>query len=52
MTCPHYWLIEPVAGPTSQGTCRLCGAAKEFPNIPAFMYNNARPKPRKKEATK
>ena len=30
--CRHHWLIECPHGPTSLGTCKLCGAQKEFPN--------------------
>ena len=28
----HHWLIESPNGPTSKGTCRLCGAVREFKN--------------------
>ncbi len=30
--CAHHWIIEAAGGPTSQGTCRLCGAQKDFLN--------------------
>lgn len=30
--CQHQWLIDSPAGPSSSGTCRLCGEEKEFPN--------------------
>lgn len=30
--CAHHWLIESPNGETSRGTCKLCGATKEFPN--------------------
>jgi hypothetical protein len=30
--CRHHWLIESPHGPTSLGTCKLCGAQKEFRN--------------------
>lgn len=30
--CTHRWRIEPPAGPTSRGVCRLCGAEREFRN--------------------
>jgi hypothetical protein len=30
--CPHYWIIESPAGPTSEAICVLCGAAAEFSN--------------------
>ena len=32
--CAHHWLIESPDGETSRGTCRLCGASREF-----FNYN-------------
>ena len=42
MTCTHYWLIEEAKGPTSKGTCKLCGATSEFTNHPQELdrYNN------------
>ena len=30
--CVHQWLIDPPAGPSSQGVCRLCGEEREFRN--------------------
>lgn len=30
--CQHHWVIEPSAGPTSNGVCQRCGAEKEFQN--------------------
>lgn len=30
--CRHHWLIESPHGPTSLGTCKLCGAQEEFRN--------------------
>ena len=30
--CPHHWIIETPGGPTSIGTCKLCGAKQEFRN--------------------
>ena len=30
--CVHVWDINPAAGPTSSGTCRLCGETREFAN--------------------
>ena len=30
--CRHHWLIESPHGPTSMGSCKLCGAQKEFRN--------------------
>ena len=31
--CQHFWLIDPVLGPTSQGVCKYCGQKKTFLNI-------------------
>lgn len=28
----HFWVIESPNGPTSQGTCKLCGNEREFRN--------------------
>lgn len=30
--CIHFWDIEEVNGPISQGVCRKCGAIREFRN--------------------
>ncbi len=30
--CVHRWVIASPEGETSHGTCRVCGAEKEFPN--------------------
>ena len=30
--CVHRWVIESPEGETSHGTCRVCGAEREFPN--------------------
>ena len=30
--CIHRWVIETPNGAMSRGTCRNCGAEKEFPN--------------------
>jgi hypothetical protein len=30
--CAHHWIIEAAGGPTSKGSCRRCGAVKEFLN--------------------
>jgi hypothetical protein len=30
--CAHRWVIETPNGEFSRGTCRLCGAEKQFPN--------------------
>jgi hypothetical protein len=32
VVCVHVWDILPAAGPTSQGTCRVCGETREFAN--------------------
>ena len=31
-TCPHQWIIDTPAGPSSKGVCRLCGEKREFLN--------------------
>ena len=44
--CPHYWVIEAAAGPTSQGVCKYCGEKKEFQNMmpnPADLKRKANP---------
>ena len=28
----HHWLIENPNGPTSRGTCKVCGVIREFKN--------------------
>jgi len=30
--CRHHWLIESPQGATSWGTCKICGAQREFIN--------------------
>ncbi len=30
--CKHAWLIEPPNGPTSDGSCTVCGMKREFRN--------------------
>ena len=30
--CVHHWVIDEPNGPTSNGTCKVCGAAREFKN--------------------
>ncbi|MCH8198674.1 MAG: hypothetical protein IIA54_01210 [Chloroflexi bacterium] len=30
--CPHHWVIDSPNGPTSTGTCRVCGEIREFKN--------------------
>jgi len=31
-TCQHHWIIESPNGPTSGGTCKICGTVREFKN--------------------
>lgn len=31
-SCAHHWIIETPNGPVSTGTCKKCGATKEFNN--------------------
>ena len=37
--CAHHWDIEPANGPVSIGTCRNCGASKEFRNATDYPTN-------------
>ncbi|MEE8442222.1 MAG: hypothetical protein V3S37_00600 [Dehalococcoidia bacterium] len=30
--CHHHWLIDAAGGPKSNGTCRTCGAKRQFKN--------------------
>lgn len=30
--CQHHWRIDPPNGATSLGTCKVCGAVREFRN--------------------
>jgi hypothetical protein len=30
--CAHHWRIETPAGETSRGTCKICGATRDFAN--------------------
>ncbi|HJO83831.1 MAG: hypothetical protein QGG34_09150 [SAR202 cluster bacterium] len=30
--CMHYWVIDEPNGPTSAGTCKICGQIQEFRN--------------------
>jgi len=39
--CRHYWVVEPPAGETSRGVCKLCGAARRFPNSPQGFVGEA-----------
>jgi hypothetical protein len=36
--CVHVWLIDPPNGPTSGGTCDLCGEVKQFKNSYEISY--------------
>jgi hypothetical protein len=31
--CRHHWIIEMASGPTSLGTCKICGTEKHFDNV-------------------
>ena len=31
--CVHHWIIVNPEGPTSMGTCKICGVDKEFANF-------------------
>lgn len=40
-TCAHHWIIESPSGPISKGTCRRCGAVREFRNyLDVSVYSN------------
>lgn len=44
--CEHYWVIEVANGPRSVGTCKYCGATREFLNaFPTYnpLRKNANP---------
>ena len=30
--CMHHWMIDQPSGPTSMGTCKICGESQEFNN--------------------
>ncbi|MCS7206611.1 MAG: hypothetical protein NZ951_01555 [Dehalococcoidia bacterium] len=36
--CRHKWVLEIPNGPTSRGTCRLCGEVREFRNYLTSSY--------------
>jgi hypothetical protein len=36
--CVHHWVIDPPNGAVSQGSCKVCGEAKEFRN--SFEYSS------------
>ena len=31
-SCMHHWMIDQPNGPTSMGTCKICGLSQEFNN--------------------
>jgi len=48
-TCVHHWVINSPNGPSSSGSCRHCGAAREFLNAITWEnsagYRKKSPKP-------
>ena len=36
--CVHQWMIDPPAGPTSEGHCKLCGETRAFKNSLEISY--------------
>lgn len=36
--CRHHWIIEKASGPTSPGTCRICGETKSFRNFSDDLF--------------
>ena len=30
--CRHHWVIQPAAGPVSNGSCQICGENRKFKN--------------------
>ena len=40
--CTHRWVIDSPNGPTSMGTCKLCGADREFQNASAWDWSTWR----------
>ena len=38
--CPHHWIIDSPAGPSSRGVCRLCGEERDFQNYPDHSYGH------------
>ena len=42
--CRHHWMIDRPNGPTSRGTCTLCGETSEFMNsIPGSGWDRESP---------
>lgn len=40
--CSHHWWIDSPRGPTSIGTCKLCGEQREFRNsMPTGRWHRA-----------
>lgn len=35
--CQHHWMLAEANGPRSQGTCKHCGAEREFSNYLPFQ---------------
>ena len=40
--CTHRWVIDTPNGPTSMGTCKNCGAGREFQNASAWDWSTWR----------
>ncbi|MCX5998595.1 MAG: hypothetical protein NTU41_03115 [Chloroflexi bacterium] len=38
--CRHHWVLESAGGPVSHGSCKLCGARKEFKNLLSDCLRN------------
>ena len=32
LVCQHHWVIQPADGPSSDGSCQVCGEIREFKN--------------------
>lgn len=48
--CKHHWLVAQPSGPLAHGTCKLCGAERDFINQEIFStYNTAGSDPRARE---
>jgi hypothetical protein len=39
--CRHYWIIDRATGSSSRGTCRICGARRQFQNYLSDCLANA-----------
>ncbi len=45
--CRHYWVIQPAAGPASQGVCQNCSEVREFNNyVEGAAWGDSRLSPR------